>query len=1315
MEDFSFLQNNLFTTYMLEVEFPRHYDFEKHKDKARADMESIRSLYRKDTFAQQNEHQFEDDFIAKVLKILGWEFVRQDEKMIQGKLDKPDFLLFASTDSKKAYESIPKEQRKSENAHIAVILESKAYNVEIDNKKIKDNPHFQLLRYLNSLKLDFGFLTNGRIWRFYDNSKLSSQKIFYEINLESIIESDNVEAFNYFYYIFHASNFIKTPTSQSNLTQILDKNTQSKIAIEDDLQALIYGINGRDSLFEKIGACIYAKNPHADLRDIYQASLYFIFRLLFIAYFEDRFDSILSSHSSFKTMVSLYRLLSTLKDEQDSQKETFFGIVKLERIFRIYNEGNPNLDMPVFNGGLFDENNVSLLKTPKIFNDDVLLDILDSLFNYQGENRLFRRDYRTLSVAHLGTIYEGLLSYFFEIANEDLCYIVYQPKKSTNKLSSIEGYFDSYDTAQIAKNATIHATQNYKKGQIYLKNTSNSRKSTASFYTPESITKFLVQSALDNALNDSNILQFKILDNACGSGHFLVESLNQITQIVQNNFDAFPALKKLYDDERQSIQKNICQFIENYKADESDILKRLLLKRMVFGVDLNPFSIELTKLSLWIDSFIFGTPLSFLEHHIKCGNALIGTTIADFQEHIKQKQTLFFEAFSSEFNKLNDVFHRLDSIKDNTEEEIKESKRIYAEEISPTLTKLNLFLNALNAQDFMNRDERKLLARLENDNIEKLGDLTNTEYADLRETIENYARKFRFFNYEIEFPEITSGGEFVGFQAIVGNPPWDKTKFSDSDFFPQYQSNYRTLSKTKKEEFRENLLAKDYIKREYEQQKSFINAQNEYYKLHYPLNRGSGDGNLFRFLVERNLNLLAPHASLNYVLPSALMLEEGSYTLRKEILENKSLMYFYSFENREGIFNDVHRSYKFALMQIRNQIPKAGHVIQTMFYKTKIESVYDKTNIISWALKDIKTLSPNQLALQEVRGKKDLEILRKCYAAFVPLSANWIDFRRELDMTNDRDLFIEKDLFMETFKEDLLPLYEGKTIHQFNAEFSRVQYFLNLVDFDERLRSKEIYRLKQDLGLDAKEYERLLESMLVHSQSVSDTESTTASLRASGANDATTYNKETLEDSIIIYGREFYRLVFRDIASDTNERTAIFSLLPKNCGVGNTLFANVPKVYTLENGKIAHRKVSHLRILFALGIFNSLVVDFVVRGMVQIHLNKTYLERIPLPQPSDSKILENPIYHDIALSALKLQLYNDKSGHFDELAKEFGIDKSQIPSTQKLYDALHAKLDITIAKLYGLDREDLLYLLESFKVLCNNQPQYVELLKNLWE
>ncbi|MCX2717707.1 N-6 DNA methylase [Helicobacter sp. MIT 21-1697] len=1307
MSNFAFLTNNLFTTYTLEVDFPHIYKFAENKQKAQDALDSIKALYDKEKFLKQNEPQLENDFIAKVLGILGWHSIRQEEKIIQGKLDKPDFLLFSDIDSKKAYESIEREQRKATNAHISVILESKAYNVEVDNKKIKDNPHFQLLRYLSSLKLDFGFLTNGRIWRFYDNSKLSSQKIFYEIHLEKLLELGDLEDFNYFYHIFHANNFTQKPNveSKNTITDILNKNNQAKINIEDDLQSLIYGINGKDSLFEKIGSCIYAKNPNAKLEDIYQSSLYFIFRLLFIAYFEDKFDAILSSHSSFKKHISLYTLLEKLKSQQDDLTQSYVGLSELERVFKIYNEGNPNLDMPIFNGGLFDEANALLLKKPKIFNDKELTEILDSLFNYQGVHSqnpktLFRRDYRTLSVAHLGTIYEGLLSYFFEVAEEDLFYLLYAPKKGKGKLESIEGYFDSYDYAKIAKDSTIHRAQEYKKGQIYLKNTSNSRKSTASFYTPESITKFLVENALQNKLNDTNILHFKILDNACGSGHFLVEALNQITQMIQNDFDSFPALKSLYEKEKQAVQSNICKFIKGYEADESDILKRLLLKRVIFGVDLNPFSIELTKLSLWIDSFIFGTPLSFLEHHIKCGNALIGTSIGELKKYFNALQksrggNLFISSFLEEFQALGEVFDKLDSIKDTTEEQIKESKRLYKEEITPTLEKLNLYLNMLNAQSFMNNQELKALKTLtESDNIEKLTQSEVTEYQSLREAIQAYAQKYRFFNYEIEFPEIVSNDtSFIGFNCIIGNPPWDKTKFSDSDFFPQFVSNYRTLSNSGKKEVQDNLLAKSYIKKEYERQKSFASIQNNYYKAHFPLNAGSGDGNLFRFFVERNLSLLGENASLNYVLPSALMLEEGSYTLRKEILENKSLKYFYSFENREGIFRDVDSRYKFALMQVVNVKSEPKYTIQTMFYKTRIEEVYEKQNIIPLTLQDIKALSPNQLALQEVRGKKDLEILRKCYTAFAPL--NSLDMRRELDMTNDKGIFLEfrNELHMTNDKERYVPLYEGKMIHQFDAEFAKPQYLLEIAAFDKRLRSKEIYRFKQDLGIDNKEYQRLLESLY------------------------SKISKEKAEDSFIVYDRQFYRLGFRAIASDTNERTLIFSLLPKNCGAGNSIWSSVPKVYSLDNRKITYKAMSHTRLCFALGIFNSLIVDFIARGMLQINVNKTYLERIPLPQPSNKEILENATYLTIAKNALILQLYNDKVGHFKELQKEFGIKQDEIPKTPKAYDTLRAKQDINIAKLYGLDYEEFCYLLESFKVLQSKQPQFIALLKNsvFWE
>ena len=1322
---FNFLRNNLFTSYTLEVDFPQIYDFEGNKDQAKKALDSIKAIYNKEKFISQNEHQFEDDFISEVLEILGWSFIRQEEKIIQGKLEKPDFLLFTNQDSKNTYLQIPKEQRTANNEHFSVIAESKAYKVEIDNKKIKDNPHFQILRYLSNLKKDYGILTNGRIWRFYDNSKLSATKIFYEIDLEAILAMSNphdestlessrqaeskshilsqLQAFNYFYHIFHAKNFTQDSKDTSTISHILEKNAQSKTNIEDDLQSLIYGINGRDSLFEKIGACIYIANAESSLEQVYENALYFIFRLLFIAYFEDKFDDVLEKHSCFKQRISLYALLNEIKYDEVKQSgvspkhKSYIGIARLEEIFRIYNEGNPNYDMPLFNGGLFDSTKTPLLATPKIFSDTDLIEILETLFYYTDSLNTYKRDYRTLSVAHLGTIYEGLLSYFFDRADEDIFYLVYAPKirgKAKGKAKSqdiIEGYFDSYDYEKIAKTHTIHRIQNYKKGQIYLKNTSNSRKSTASFYTPESITKFLCQEALQESikttLNDKNILRFKILDNACGSGHFLIESLNAITKIVLESFDAFPSFKTLYEREKDNITQNITEYIKDYQIDESDIIKRLLLKRVIFGVDVNPFSIELSKLSLWIDSFIFGTPLSFLEHHIKCGNALIGTSIADFKQNtLAKSKGLFLQDLDSKFNALQEVFYKLDSIKDSTEIDIKESKRLYQDEILPTLTKLNLYLNYQNAKHFIkDPQERQSLLALQQAGLESL-----EQNKEAKELIESYAKTYRFFNYEIEFPEIVDKGAFAGFDVIIGNPPWDKTKFSDSDFFPQFISNYRTLSNSKKEEIKTNLLDKPYIKAQYEREKAFIQSVNDYYKESYPLNSGSGDGNLFRFFVEKNLHLLAKNATLNYVLPSALMLEEGSLSLRKEILENKRLNFFYSFENREGIFNDVHRSYKFALMQVQNTQADSTHKIKTMFYKTNIDSVYDINNIIETSLEEIATLSPSQIALQEVRDKKDLEILAKCYASFKPLSLEWLDFRNELHMTADKDLFIE------SYSDGLLPLYEGKMIHQFNAEFGEPSYFLDSTAFDERLRSKEIHRLKQDLGLNSKEYERLLESMLEGKESK--------------------MTKEELEDSIIRYDREFFRLGFRGIASDTNERTLIFSLLPKNVGFGHSMFANIPKRYIIDShGAIAIQSVSHKRLLFALGIFNSLVVDYIARGMVQINVSKTYLERIPLPQPSDEELESKQDYAYIYKNALILQLYHDKAGDFEDLQKEFGIDKGQIPSTQKAYDTLRAKLDIHIAKLYGLSKEEFCAMLESFKVLNDKQPHYIALLKSLWE
>ncbi|EFS7925572.1 class I SAM-dependent DNA methyltransferase, partial [Campylobacter jejuni] len=795
---------------------------------------------------------------------------------------------------------------------------------------------------------------------------------------------------------------------------------------------------------------------------------------------------------------------------------------------------------------------------------------------------------------------------------------------------------------------------------IYLKNSSNSRKSTASFYTPQSIANFLIQSALKDKLNNENILKFKILDNACGSGHFLVGILNAITHIVLSDFDHFTNLKELYEEEKENILNYIKDFVQDYELDESDVLKRLLLKRIIYGVDLNPFSIELTKLSLWIDSFIFGTPLSFIEHHIKCGNALVGSSIIDFENLIKQnKENIFTNSITQEFEILQEVFEKLDNLQDTNEEQIKQSKQIYQNEITPKLDKLNLYLDYINSLHFANKEELQILKALSQDDIQNL-----SQNEQAKAIISKYQKEFNFFNYELEFPEITENQVFKGFDIIIGNPPWDKTKFSDSDFFPQYKSDYRSLIASKKKEIQDNLLAKDYIKQNYEKQKAYINNLSEYYKKVYPLNKGSGDGNLFRLFVEKNLSLLKQDGNLAYVLPSALMFEDGSLTLRKEILENKTLEYFYSFENRQAIFADVDSRYKFALMLIKNTQANHTHKIKTMFYKTDMNSLKNKDEILTLSLKDIKKLSPTHLALMELKDKQALKILRKCYNAFQNLSFDYIDFVNELHMTNDKDLFIEE------FREGLLPLYEGKMIYQFNANFSQATYFLEKAKFDERLKSKELYRAKKATG-------------------------------------------KELNPKLIKYDREFFRLGYRAVASDTNERTLIASLLPKNCGFGHSMFANAPKQYIVKDDEICMDIVPYEKILFVLALFNSLVVDFIIRNMVQINVSKSYLERIPLPQPSDEEIQNNEIYKTLAKNALLLQLYNDQNRHFDELKQEFNIKNEEIPKTKKAYDILRAKNDLLVKELYGLSDDEFSYMISTFKVLNEKQSEYITLLKTI--
>jgi hypothetical protein len=444
--------------------------------------------------------------------------------------------------------------------------------------------------------------------------------------------------------------------------------------------------------------------------------------------------------------------------------------------------------------------------------------------------------------------------------------------------------------------------------------------------------------------------------------------------------------------------------------------------------------------------------------------------------------------------------------------------------------------------------------------------------------------------------------------AICESKAWDKTKFADTDFFPQYHSNYRSLKNTEKAAVQKRLLESPQIAEAYAATLHSANVANEYYKDKkvFPLNKGMGDGNLFRLFVERNLGLLNAGGSLNYVLPSALMFEEGSMGLRRHIFTQCRLAFFYSFENNRGIFPDVHRSYKFALMQVLNTPPfeaattdaasaTAPAPIDTAFYVPDPADLALPATHVPYPLVTVKALSPEQWALMELRDGADLPILQKCCAEFSALSEQWLDFRRELHMTDDKDLFIEHEA------PGLLPLFEGKMIWQYRHVFEKPQYWLDRTAFDARLHSKELHRMAQDLAVPKSEVEK-------HADAVR-------------------------------FDREFVRIAFRAIARDTDEHTLIFALLPKNIGLGHSTFANACKTYQLKaDGSATTQAVSPLRLLLALALFNRLPVDWLARQMIQINVSQTYLYRLPLPQPTDAEIRTHADYSQLAKNALLLSL-----------------------------------------------------------------------------
>lgn len=1253
------------------------------RDESETLLAAITALAGEKNVGLRNEAQLEHDFIRPVLEALGWSCLPQVVKTFQGKEIKPDWSLFPSEPTKEAFlaeTDLPFPPG-------TVLCEAKPAHKVLDTKKAskKDNPYIQLLEYLTYSRLPYGILTNGRQWWLIDNTRPSSAKRYIRVNLAEILEDQTLWAFRYFHFLFRKDTYaLRDDARETDIESANRREAEARVRVENDLRSVVYGTDGRNSLFERLGQALYKASKISptpmNLKEVFEDTLYLVFRLLFIANFEDKYSEQLDAHPWYQH-ISLRRLHGALSGSLPD----FSGWKSLKTLFGSLADGNPAMGIPLLNGGLFDDGKAPLLGLPDAIGNTTLKAVLDDLLLYQGG--LLRRDYRNLSVTHLGSIYEGLLDYEFRVTGEALVYLEYREGKEL-----LSGYFDVYDATAIKNDPACRVLDEraYRPGTLYLVNTRNTRKASGSYYTPASLSVPLVRRAIDHQLEKPvPILDLRVLDNACGSGHLLIDALDYLTRKALDAIDADAALAACLREEKNKIERTFQTFRDTLggfelEIDELAVLKRILLKRVIYGVDMQPFAVELAQLALWIDTFVFGTPLSFIEHHIKVGNSLIGTTMARFKKFVAPRKqfSLLQEDLNKRFITLHEVFTKLSAIRDTTPEEVKRSAEVYRKEIRPALEALDRALDVVNHHDMLlcegkNKEAHELrrLKQIGERLLDGTDDVLAVKIAVSKEI-------YRFFNWEVEFPEAFATPGASGFHVIVGNPPWDKTKFLDPDFFSQYRSNYRSMSNSRKAEVRSDLLDSPDIRARYDQGRAWVAAVNKYYKTHFPLNSGAGDGNLFRFFVERNLSLLQPGGTLSYVLPTGLLTEEGSDTLRKHILREHHIVRFDGFENREKLFNDVDTRYKFGLLQVE----KARHSDQRIlmrFFLTDGAALETDEGVFEYGLDDITATSPDHMAFMEVGGgRPDLDLLRRIYGLFKPLQAEWLDFRNELHATNDKGIFLQTDA-----PQGLLPLCKGASIWQYDSLFASPEYWLDPATFDAHLLDREINRLIRDVA-----------PQLSLPPGSNQTEAVLRALELKEKDELARFIRPD---------RHYYRMSFRDIARDTDERTLIGAVVPKDIGAQNTLWVSIPKRYILEKrNHVDVIEVSPQRLFFAQALFNAVPVDWVLRFSAAIHVNKTYLMRLPLPQPSDAELDENPLYAELVRNSLKLSLHFNPAG-FEDLGRKFGISETDVPKTKKQVDRLKIRNDCLVAGLYGISPEELNHMLAGFKVLNRKKPHYV--------
>jgi type I restriction-modification system DNA methylase subunit len=748
---------SLFSNYYLDsliVEQPQWAD----TPNIESDYAAIKALFDAvpPNAAHLNEAQTEHEFIQPLLEQLGHTFEVQPSLQTSQGTRVPDYAFFPSQD---AHDAARSQINTNEFFKTALAVgDAKKWSRNLDRKTQdggdpfnNQNPNYQIDSYLRDADKDWGILTNGRQWRLYHRQTSYRLDSFYEVDLATLLsENGDLETFRYFYCLFRRDAFIPDSSGTSFLDLVLGESQQYTVAVSDDLKNRVY-----DALRLLIDGFLNfprngfdAANP--PLGKIHTNCLILLYRVLFILYAESR-GLLPLDNRDYAMQYSLDHLATDIHQKLDSNIAFAPGAslywTGLRQLFTLINDGWKD-HIPQYNGGLFNSQQHPFLERYGI-GDDPLAQVIELLTRTEEGEHIA---YRDLDVRHLGDIYEGLLEYQPRIASEDLVIVSKRGGETVEPKSSPD--------QEVA----------YPEGEVYLLTDNDERKATGSYYTPDYIVRYIVENTLgplcENKTVDQ-ILSLKILDPATGSGHFLVGVVDYLAE--------------------ELITHPSAPHMTETASEETELAywRRCVVESCVYGVDLNPMAVELAKLSLWLHTVAKGEPLSFLDHHIRCGNSLIGAKIKNLsnlpelrrsRRNTSQSQTEIPMEFPFTDRVATAIGHYL--LIEETES--RTADQIHAKEHQLDIVQqmlrfhkgvANLLTSVYFGNDVSRSTYHQALNALRSRDSDALEDLLSYRRA------QEVAKEKRFFHWEIEFPEVFRDKygrekDNPGFDAVVGNPPY---------------------------------------------------------------------------------------------------------------------------------------------------------------------------------------------------------------------------------------------------------------------------------------------------------------------------------------------------------------------------------------------------------------------------------------------------------------------------------------------------------------------------------------------------------------